>query len=158
MTSRPTTGVKKDTMNSSTKKILIFGGLGVAAYFVWQYYQAQQAAAAAAATPAASPGLSPLPSSSQAGQPAPLPTAVSPAGPQTFSNAQGVVIPASLQAWGQQTGVDAPIYVGKVWPNISASDMNNLTQIVNSYFNNGIAPPPSLASWWDSFTAKYGLS
>jgi hypothetical protein len=144
-------------MKSSTKKILVFGGLAVAGYLAYQYYMSQQGVTVEPSGTA--PGLVPLPSSTMA-MPAPgivKPQAV-PSTPGTYTNGAGVSIPAWLQAWAQGTGVDAPIYVAKVWPTITSMDLNNLTNIVANYFNTGIAVTPALNSWWGVFTAKYGLS
>jgi hypothetical protein len=144
-------------MKSSTKKILIIGGAAVAGYFVWQYFQQQQQAGDGTAPAAgASPGLTALPAASVT-MPAPAAATTAPASPAPFVNSAGTSVPAWIQAWGQQTGVDAPIYVSRVWPNISYIDVQNLMNVVTNYFNTGLSLTPSLTAWWDSFVSKYGL-
>lgn len=135
-------------MNKKTKKLLIIGGVGIAAFGAYWYFSQSSAGSSSSATPVTP--LTPL---------APASNTVPAAAPTSYTNPNGAVVPAWLIQWAAAPGPDAAIYQNTVWPNISPSDLANLINIVQNYFNTGAAVPASLANWWNGvFRPKYNLA
>lgn len=69
----------------------------------------------------------------------------------------GVSVPEWLVDWSNSNPQNAPIFNNVIYPQINATDLANLENIVQNYFNAGVAPTPALAAWWYTFINKYGL-
>jgi hypothetical protein len=129
---------------SKQTKIMI--GVGVAAVAAYLIYQKYYATAATTTTLPTSGGSTALPATTT-----PLPP---------WSDPANAAIVQSIQGWISQTPANWQTSINAYMPSASITDINNLYTVIQNYFNKGInlATNPSLATWWNTFSAVNNLN
>lgn len=129
----------------ANNKLLLYAGIGVAAYMAYRMYQKSQATHTAPALPQGT-----VPSTLTNPTNIPQSGTIAPPAP---------TLPAHLQSWisrylsgypGLTTNMDNAL------SQLSQADINMFDQ-VTTVFDNGGTPTAAQNSWWDNFVTTYGL-
>jgi hypothetical protein len=154
-------------MDKKTKRILIIGGAGLAAFGAWWYFNKNATAVPAAQAPAVP--LTPVPAASNTVTTMPLPSAPLPSSPATLTPLAPAAVsappattsslssyPAQVQAYYAAMGPTTKANFLAGLSKMTSTDINNIVTAWNNW-QSGTASSSALDAWYSQFVVTYGL-
>ena len=137
-----------------TEKLLLLGGLGVAAYFIYTKYINPVATLQPSAVPN---NLTPIPMTvtNQIQAAASIPGQYgsdTPVNPNATLAQQTTLFNWATQSWGTTQAGDLAQFM-KMFPVFTAADINGLMDLINT----GFSPSAAHTSFWNNWRARYDI-